>query len=178
MGVHDPDPNFLSLALIKYQSAAHLVSRLLLLTSLFFGLLSAAHAHAQSTGSIEGQVTDQQGALVSGVEITATGSATGITRRATTDNAGRYQFVGLPVGTYAVEFKAVGFQTQLIPNLTLEVARTITRNIQLKLGEMSQVVTVTTDHALIENSTVSVGHVADQRIVQEAPLNGRSFLGS
>lgn len=161
---------------LRYQSAAHLVSRLLLLTSLFFGLLSAAHAHAQSTGSIGGQVTDQQGALVSGVEITATGSATGITRRTTTDNAGRYQFVGLPVGTYAVEFKAVGFQTQLIPNLTLEVARTITRNIQLKLGEMSQVVTVTTDHALIENSTVSVGHVADQRIVQEAPLNGRSFL--
>jgi hypothetical protein len=140
-------------------------------------LTSLVHSvSAQSTASIEGQVTDPRGAVVAGVGITASSSATNITRKATTDEAGRYQLVALPVGTYSIEVRAQGFQTQIVKNLTLEVARRITQNFQLQVGDVAHVVTVTTNSDLIESSTTSVGHVMDGRMVQTLPLNGRYFL--
>ena len=139
-------------------------------------LLFSFQVHAQSTSSIEGQVTDPDGAVIPTVEITASSSAFGITRKTITDEGGRYQLVALPIGSYTIEVRARGFQTQVLKNLTLEVARRITQNFQLEVGDVSQVVTVASDQGLIEQSTVSVGHVVDQRMVQETPLNGRYFL--
>ena len=69
-----------------------------------------------------------------------------------------------------------GFQTQIIESSTLEVGRRVTQNFQLQVGDVSQVVTVTTDNDLIDQSSVSIDHVVDQRMVQETPLNGRYFL--
>jgi len=132
--------------------------------------------HAQSTASIEGQVTDQNGAILRPVEITAVSPTKGIARVGATDDDGRYQIAGLPVGSYRIEVRAPGFQTQIIESLTLEVGRRVTQNFQLQVGEVSQAVTVSTANDLIEHSSVSIAHVVDQLMVQETPLNGRSFL--
>src|SRR5262249_37458145 len=139
-------------------------------------LLFCSHVHAQSTASIEGQVTDSQGAVVADVEITASSPAFSITRKTSTDDAGRYQLVALPVGIYSVEVRGRGFQTQVISNLVLEVAGRVTQDFQLKVGDVSQSVTVTTGGTMVESSTTSVGHVMDGRMVQTLPLNGRYFL--
>ncbi len=80
--------------------------------------------HAQSTASIEGQVTDQNGALLRAVEITAVSPMMGIARVGATDDDGRYQIAALPVGSYRIEVRAPGFQTQIIESSTLEVGRT------------------------------------------------------
>jgi len=132
--------------------------------------------HAQSTASIEGEVSDQSGAVVPAAEIGAVNRETGIKRIAVTDEAGRYQIVALPVGDYRIEVRAPGFQTQLIESSRIEVARTITQNFQLRPGDITQVVTVTTEHDLLERSSMAVGQVVDQKMVQELPLNGRYFL--
>ena len=132
--------------------------------------------HAQSTASIEGQVTDQNGALLRAVEITAVSPMMGIARVGATDDDGRYQIAALPVGSYRIEVRAPGFQTQIIESSKLEVGRTLTQNFQLQVGEVSQSVTVSTANNLVEQSTVSIDHVVDQRMVQETPLNGRYFL--
>ena len=139
-------------------------------------LLICSSARAQSTSSIEGQVIDSQGAVIPGTEITATSSAINVARKTTTDEAGRYQLVALPVGTYTVEVKAQGFQSQIVRDLTLAVARRITQNFQLGVGDVSHAVTVNSKSDLIESSTISVGHVTDARMVQGLPLNGRYFL--
>jgi hypothetical protein len=130
---------------------------------------------AQSTASIEGLVTDQQGAVIPAAEITANNSEFGITRRAVTDEAGRYLIAALPVGTYRIETRSLGFKGQVIESLTVEVARRITQNFQLEVGNVAEVVSISTNE-IIENSTTSVGHVMDRRMVQELPLNGRYFL--
>ena len=52
----------------------------------------------------------------------------------------------------------------------------MTQNFQLRVGDVSQTVTVPTDHSLLEQSTMAIGHVVDQKMVQETPLNGRYFL--
>ena len=143
---------------------------------LFVVILLCNSVHAQSTASIEGQVNDQNGAVVSAVEITVVSRKIGIRRVAVTDTDGRYQVAALPVGSYRVEVRVHGFQTQIIESLTLEVGRRVTQNFQLRVGDISQVVTVTTDNALIDESSVAINHVVNQRMVQETPLNGRYFL--
>ena len=99
--------------------------------------------HAQSTASIEGQVNDQYGAIVPGVEITVVSREIGLRRVAVTDDDGRYQIPALPVGSYRIEVRAPGFQTQIVESSTLEVGRRVTQNFQLQVGDVSQVVTVT-----------------------------------
>jgi hypothetical protein len=146
----------------------------LALTSLV--LLPSVEVRAQSTASLEGVITDPQEAVVSGVEVTATNSDTSIARTSISDSAGRYQLVALPAGSYRLGVKADGFKTQVVDLLLLEVGRKVTQNFQLEVGDVRQVVTVSTAGELVEHSTTSVGHVMDRRMVHDLPLNGRYFL--
>src|SRR5436190_7565515 len=139
-------------------------------------LAFCATAHAQSTATIEGQVVDPNGDAVPAVQIVATNAATSTTRRTVTDESGRYQLVALALGTYRIEVIGEGFQKQVIESLTLTIGQINSEDFQLKVGNVNQVVTVTSQHDLVEQSTVAVGHVVDQRIVQQLPLNGRYFL--
>jgi hypothetical protein len=139
-------------------------------------LFVAASTSAQSTASIEGLVTDQFGSVISGVEITASDASIGTIRQMLTDSSGRYQFAALPLGEYRLEVRAKGFQSQILESLRLEVGRRVTQDFQLAVGDLQQEVTVAPTSDLIENATVSVGHIVDQQLVQEAPLNGRYFL--
>jgi hypothetical protein len=131
---------------------------------------------AQSTASIEGLVTDQQGALIAGAEIAASDFAIGVERLVMTDAMGHYQIAALPVGDYRLEVRANGFKTQILERVRIEVGRRLTQDFQLQVGDVSQEVIVTSLGELIERATTSVGHVIDRTMVQEAPLNGRYFL--
>jgi Carboxypeptidase regulatory-like domain len=170
----DIPPSTLSLLLARQVPAQSPARRVLVLSVVVIFLCTPVHA--QSTASIEGQVSDQNGAILRAVEITVLNQKIGIMRVAVTDVDGRYQIAALPVGSYRIEVRASGFQTQIIESSTLEVGRRVTQNFQLKVGEVSQVVTVTTANDLVEQSNVSIDHVVDQRMVQETPLNGRHFL--
>ena len=157
------------------QELPRVIADLIRIAALFAVILLCNPVHAQSTASIEGQVNDQHGAIVPGVEITVVSREIGLRRVAVTDDDGRYQIPALPVGSYRIEVRAHGFQTQIVESSTLEVGRRVTQNFQLQVGDVSQVVTVTTGNALIDQSSVSINHMVDQRMVQETPLNGRYF---
>lgn len=91
-----------------------------IITATLFVVLSLCNAsYAQSTASIEGQVIDQNGAAVAGVEITAMGSGIGVRRKANTDDSGRYQIASLPVADYRIDARARGFQTQTVETVRL-----------------------------------------------------------
>jgi Carboxypeptidase regulatory-like domain/TonB dependent receptor-like, beta-barrel len=143
---------------------------------LFALLLLCATAPAQSTASVEGQVTDQNGDNIRSVEITVISRQTGTKRVAVSDDSGRYQVPALPVGSYRIQATASGFKTQIIESSTIEVGRRVTQNFQLQVGDVSETVTVPTDQELIDQSTMAIGHVVDRKMVQETPLNGRYFL--
>jgi Carboxypeptidase regulatory-like domain/TonB dependent receptor len=142
----------------------------------FVSILSCHAVHAHSTASLEGQVIDQHGAIIGSAEIIVVSRDIGITRVALTDDEGRYQIVALPVGSYRIEVRARGFQTQVIESETLEVGRRVTQNFQLQVGDVSQVVIVPTNQDSVELSSISIEHVVGRRMVQETPLNGRYFL--
>jgi len=138
--------------------------------------LMASSALAQSTATLQGSVTDAQGAALAGVKIVVHNEATGTERTTQTDVAGQYLVAALPVGSYRVEASLLGFQTRVIRPLRLEVAQTLNQNFQLGLGSVSEEVTVTSEAPPIETATSSVGQVIDRRTVQEIPLNGRHFV--
>src|SRR5256712_3032285 len=148
----------------------------------FAGLLAtvltllAVPARAQSTATLQGTVTDAQGAAVPGASVAVRNVFTGVQRDVVTDNHGDYQVASLPVGLYRVEVSAPGFQTQVASELRLEVARTVVQNFRLNLGGVAEEMTVTAEAPVIETATSSVGQVVDQRTVQEIPLNGRHFV--
>src|SRR5262249_17833092 len=141
-------------------------------------VLVSTCAYAQSTASIEGLIADQHGAVINRAEITASDSLIGVTRQTITDDSGRYQIAALPVGDYRVEIRAQGFQTRIVERLRIEVARRVTQDFELQVGDVSQEeVSVTTSSSdLVERATISVGSVIDRERVQTLPLNGRYFL--
>jgi Carboxypeptidase regulatory-like domain/TonB dependent receptor len=139
-------------------------------------LLFATGALAQSTATLQGTVTDQQGAVVPNAKVIVRNQATSAERTAQTDADGNYQVAALPPGVYRVEVQAQGFQAQAASDLSVEVARTVVQNFQLTVGSVTQEVTVTAVPPVVETATTSVGTVINQRTVQEIPLNGRHFV--
>jgi hypothetical protein len=94
-----------------------------------------------------------------------------------TDDSGRYQIAALPVGDYRLEVRAQGFHMRILERVRIEVARRVTQDFQLQVGDVSQEVSVTTSSSdLVERATISVGNVIDRERVQTLPLNGRYFL--
>jgi Carboxypeptidase regulatory-like domain/TonB dependent receptor len=135
-----------------------------------------ATASAQSTATLQGRVVDPAGAVVAGALVTVSHPATGLERVAETDGEGNYQVAALPVHNYQVKIQAPGFQTQIVEDLIVEVGRSVVQDFQLRVGDISQEMKVTSNGNIVERATVSVGHVIDKRMVQEVPLNGRYFL--
>src|SRR5262245_59426072 len=92
----------------------------LLSGSLLF-LLMCNVVLAQSTAQMSGAVKDQTGAVLPGVEITATQTDTGLARTAVTDETGSYILTNLPVGPYRLEATLPGFRTYVQTGIVLQV---------------------------------------------------------
>ncbi|MGB8438419.1 MAG: TonB-dependent receptor [Candidatus Acidiferrales bacterium] len=150
-----------------------IVRTTLLLLLLCFCNLSL---QAQSTANLNGTVTDMSGATVPNAKVVVTNQATGVEWNAQTNSAGLYAVTSLPPGNYQITITASGFQTLILKDLRLDVAMSVTKDLQLTVGAVSQQVEVTTAAPLIETSTTGVGQVINSKTVQEIPLNGRHFV--
>lgn len=135
-----------------------------------------ATACAQSTGVLEGTVTDQNGAAIRGATVTARDLETNSERLSETDLQGNYRIPVLSAADYHLEVQARGFRTAVVQSVSVEVARIVVQDFRLEVGDLTQQVIVTSDSQMIEGATVSVGQLIDQRTVQELPLNGRHFI--
>jgi outer membrane receptor protein involved in Fe transport len=136
--------------------------------------MGSGNAFGQATASatIQGTVTDKSGAVVSGAEVVAKSKATDLTRTATTSDTGYFRFELLPVGTYTVTVTKAGFGTvsQTIETLIGQVA---TVNAELKPGATSEVIEVTSEALLVDQTKTSVSQNITPSEVQELPLLGR-----
>jgi hypothetical protein len=136
-------------------------------------LLPAALVWGQSTAQISGSVTDQSGAVVSNVEVTATQTGTGFKRAVRTDANGAYVLSSLPIGPYQLEVASPGFRTYLQTGIVLQVNDSPVINPVLSVGETSDQVSVAADAPEVETRNTGVGEVMDSTRVVELPLNGR-----
>jgi len=138
----------------------------------FFLMCSAGWA--QSTAQINGSVKDQTGAVLPGVEVTATQTATGAKRTAVTDETGAFILATLPIGPYMIEAALPGFKTYVQTGVVLQVNSNPTVNVVLEVGQVADQIEVQADAALVETSSTGVGTVMDNTRVLELPLNGRN----
>ncbi|MEO8725314.1 MAG: carboxypeptidase regulatory-like domain-containing protein [Acidobacteriaceae bacterium] len=133
-------------------------------------------AIAQSTGSIQGSVTDASGAAIPNATVNIKNTAQALQRTVTTDSAGAYNVPALPPGTYAVDAQSQGFQHQVVQALSLAVGSNLVQNFRLSPSSVNETVTVTEEAPQIDSSTITVGQTIEQKVVQEIPLNGRHFV--
>lgn len=131
---------------------------------------------AQSTGTIQGTVTDPSTAPIPNATVLVHEENTGQERSIVTDAEGFYFVPSLPVGTWRVEAKASGMGTKAATHLELSVGSTMVQNFALAVAATSEVVEIQSSAPLIETSSVSVGSVINETTVQEIPLNGRHFV--
>jgi len=137
-----------------------------------FGL-AAGDVWAQATAQIAGTVRDQSGAVLPGVEVTLTQTETGVTRSATTNEAGSYVLSNLPIGPYRLEAALAGFRTFVQTGITLVVNAAPVINPVLQIGQVSEQVEVQANATLVETHSTGVGELIDSQRVVELPLNGR-----
>ncbi len=150
--------------------------RLISLVTIFLFSVMAPGVFGQSTARLQGTVTDPSGAAVPNASVAARNEGTGAERKTLTDRSGSYLLPELPIGNYRVEVRAQGFQSEVSTGLKLDVASIVVENFQLKVGSVTQTVTVSSEAPLLETATVSVGRVVNYSTVQELPLNGRHFV--
>src|SRR5437588_12517100 len=137
-------------------------------------LLVCTAAWAQSTAQISGVVKDQSGAVLPGVEVSATQTDTGLKRSIPTDETGSYILSNLPLGPYRLEAALPGFRTYVQTGIVLQVDSNPTVNVVLQVGQVSEQVEVQANASLVETRNLSVGQVMETARIMELPLNGRN----
>src|SRR5688572_12407666 len=137
-------------------------------------VLSGAIAVAQlSTAQLSGRVTDESGAVLPGVSITATQTDTGLVRTVTTDENGTYVLPNLPTGPYRLEAMLQGFRTYSQTGIVLQVAATPAINVVLGIGSLEETVSVEAAAPLVDVQSAGIGDVIDNERILELPLQGR-----
>src|ERR1700723_4020325 len=135
-------------------------------------------AWAQSTtgtGSIQGTVTDQTGAVVAGARVMITNKATAAVFHLNASSAGSYSSGPIQPGNYIVRVEGKGFKTMNLA-VTVQVGNTATANLQMELGQESQVVEVQGDAVAINTEQATVQGTINLDQIENLPVNGRNFL--
>src|SRR5580693_10674144 len=128
-----------------------------------------------STGSIVGTVTDPQGAVISGARVTITNKGTQQTITTNTTSAGTYASGALIPGDYVVRIEAQGFTSVNLP-VVVQVNTTSSGNLQLAVGQSSQIVEVQGNEVAVNTEQATVQGVLTSEQIENLPINGRNFL--
>src|SRR5229473_3384397 len=147
----------------------------LTLPTLFLMLTCLPSARAQVSASIKGIVTDPSGAPVPAATVTTKTTETGAARSAITDDAGRYQFVWLPVGQYEVAVTKPGFQEAVRSGIRLVVGEEASVDLKLQVRAVQAEVKVTEDAPIVSTTTRDISGLVGELQVKDLPLNGRSY---
>src|SRR5579862_4606302 len=117
---------------------------------LLFCFCTILSAQTISTSQIRGTIVDASGAPVPGAQITLTQTATGAVRTATSGANGDYLLPELPVGPYQLAVTKQGFEKYVQNGIVLEVGVNPTIDVTLKVGAMTQEVTVEAQAAMVD----------------------------
>lgn len=142
----------------------------------FLTIVFAAAIQSQtSTATLKGKVVDQAGASVFGAIATVTHIANGTQRSTASDESGNFVFPFLPPAQYRLRVRVQGFATADIPELQLNSGQQADIRVVLKIGDINETVIVKAIDSPIRNDSPALGAVVGQRLVENLPLNGRSF---
>lgn len=138
-------------------------------------VLSSVGYAQVSTASINGTVTDAQGAVMTGVRLVLTNLDTNVELRTTTNDAGLYRLQNLVIGRYTLSASAQGFTTKRVEQFQLSVGQEATLDFRLTVGSISEQVTVEASAVAVQASTAELGSVVEHKQIVDIPISGRNF---
>ena len=136
-------------------------------------MLTTSAAWAQSTGELAGRVTDESGAVLPGVTVTATQTDTGFSRTVVTDGEGAWVMPNMPTGPYRLEVSLQGFRTYVQTGIVLQVGQTPTLNAVLAVGNLEETVSVEAAAPIVDVRSAGISDVVENERIVELPLQGR-----
>jgi hypothetical protein len=139
-------------------------------------VLSLAAVAQLPTSTLNGTVTDPQGAVVAGAKVAIINAATDVSRETTTGSDGAFAITDLTPGQYTVRVSASGFATSEFKDFRLEVGRATTLDVSLKIAKAGEVIEVTGGEIAVNTTQSEVQGLIQSGAIQNLPLNGRNFL--
>ena len=148
-------------------------SRLVLLAVLLALCSLSAWAQSSSSGTVSGQVKDQQGLAVPDVEIKLTDTSTNITLMTVSNQSGRYIVPDVGPGTYDIVFTKPGFSTHKVNKQDVKVTEILNINATLEIGQVTSVVEVTSSPgAELQTINATVGTTVSGPSLTYLPIFG------
>lgn len=151
------------------------MKRILASLSILIMILFCQFAQAQTTGSIGGTITDANGAVLPNATVTVKG-ASGQEFTATTSDNGTYRIPAVATGLYTVTITSNGFKKSIVNNVKVDVGVPSTVDAALEVGNVEQVVEVTTGAEVLQTQTATVGTTITGRQITETPIASRDAL--
>lgn len=131
----------------------------------------------QATATIVGRVSDSSGAVLSQAKITARNTQTGLERSTESTQTGDFELPLLPItGVYNLSVSHDGFQTQELTGIVLQVDQRARFDVALKVGSVSERITVAESAPIVNTESGSIGQVIGNKKIVDLPLNGRNFV--
>src|SRR5580698_9585797 len=139
-------------------------------------VLACSGAMAQKdTGGLAGVVKDPSGAVIAGAKARIADIDRGAELATTTNEQGEFVFSPLKIGRYRLTAEKAGFKKTVAGPITVDVDARPAVDITLSLGDIQEVISVTTQAPLLETETSDLGHLVDKRQAETLPLNGRNY---
>src|SRR6266481_5756302 len=112
-------------------------SSLCFFACLIFSLAATAQL---PTSTLNGTITDPQGAAIAGAKVTITNEATGVSREITTDAQGFYTFANVAPGLYTLKVESPSFAVAEMKAIRLEVGQSVSQDVKLALAGRGETV--------------------------------------
>ena len=152
---------------------------LMIVAAAFFNSVASITVYAQTaTATLVGRTTDEAEAVLPGVKITLTQTATGQTRTVVSDDSGNFVFLLLPAGKYELAAEREGFQKLVRREFDLQVDQRASLDLPLKAGQITETVEIRDEASILQTESASVGTVIDQAKAFACRLTGASFSSS
>lgn len=149
---------------------------LVFLPALFLMMICSVVAQT-GTGRIVGTVLDQTGAAVPKASVVAINEETNVSYTTTASDAGKYGFEALPPGRYTVNAESPNFKKHSSSQNVVTANDTVTINLPLEPGNISEVVVVEGTYERVQTSqSGNIGNVINERTLETAPISGRNPL--
>src|SRR6266478_1132910 len=135
----------------------------------------SAMAQSNTTGAINGSVTNPNKEVVTGATVTAKNNGTNKEATATSDDNGGFKITNLDPGTYTVTVNQSGFAPFTNGGIVVEVGRSTPVEVGLSLQGVTGTVQVTAEAPVINNSSQDFSSNVNQTTINESPINGRRW---
>jgi Carboxypeptidase regulatory-like domain/TonB dependent receptor len=130
---------------------------------------------AAQTANLSGAVSDSSHAVVIAASVTIVKESTGLKHTTTSSDQGFYHFAFLPPGSYTISVRANGFAVVNLTGVKLDPGQEARLDFTLSPAAVKESITVRGNSSSVQTESPALGTEVDSQLIQELPLNGRTF---